>query len=146
MNYWTPTLWCKSPDHICPLHGPAFLPYPTLLGITSSQPDWPRDGWQAFVVCDKCGHGYMYGKQDVKWGQAPDLGLWTQNAFLRIELKCAQESCALPVIAHLFAPQSWSTRDIEAKIMHGENEFACKAGYPILLPVRVTKFEAIDDL
>jgi hypothetical protein len=83
-NDWIPTVDCKTP--IC-LHGkPTFIPY-------QGQPNWPWDTWKAFIVCRHCGQGHQYMANDVRWGQAPNLGIWEQNFFFSIELKCDQEEC-----------------------------------------------------
>ena len=147
MPLWFAKLDCKNPNpDKCPLRGPIFLPYPNRPGISASQPNWPKDGWTAFAVCPLCGFGSPYSKQDVRWGISQDLGMWQQNSFRRIELKCDDKNCVSPIEVLIYGPADWSTKDMLRKISDGKGAPRCLRNHAPLRPLYATNAEVLTDL
>lgn len=144
MIVWLPKLLCKNPH--CVLRGPIFLPCPTHLGILSIRPDWPTDGWQAFAVCQMCGHGSPYSKGDVIWDNVLDQGIWALNSTQRIGLKCAEDNCEARIEVLMFAPADFGAKQIEKKISHGPDTLFCSNNHTRLRPEVVTSIEVLSDL
>jgi hypothetical protein len=134
-NYWIPVVDCKTPN--C-LHGkPTFLPYPNHIEITQDRPSWPTDDWKAFVVCRLCGQGYEYKKQDIQWGQSPILGLWEENFFFYVELKCAQDNCESRIRVFRSTDQSEPKEYAEKRAIAGSGHARCLKGHSRLLPAKI---------
>jgi hypothetical protein len=138
---WFPKLDCNNPD--CQLRGPIFLPCPIHRQISVDQPNWPMDDWQAFAVCHVCGYGYMYTKDDVRWGRGQDSDLWQSNVFVQISLKCDRAGCQSPVLAFAFWPIPALSTDIQCRMVYGDGSPVCENGHFLAFPILVIDVEGI---
>jgi hypothetical protein len=141
MMGWIAKLDCNNPS--CILRGPIFLPYPKHLGASVDQPNWPKDGWSTFAMCQLCGHAYMYTKADVRWGIADDSGLWQQNMPLRLSLLCDRVDCESQIEAYAFWSVPAMQADIQRKIVYGSGAPTCKNQHALRQPISIVDSEGI---
>lgn len=147
---WVASLKCSNPN--CGIGGRYIpLPYSILQQITGSQPDWPRDDWQAFVMCRDCGSGRIYSKanRDVHWGFSQQFSpdIWVHTSFLQIELKCAQESCETPVRVHMLFDKNWrpQRKTLERKLSPLIGAPECPNKHQAQQPLRFRAIRALAD-
>jgi len=143
MNLQTPIVRCANPQ--CPLPGPIFLPCPPHLKASASPPDWPQDGWQAFVVCHQCGSTSLRGKNDVEWGLSQpslDTLMWENNSFQRVYLRCDHADCDSNIQLLIFLPGGSRIGDLIKKVHISKDEPLCSNNHALLRPPVVIKTEA----
>jgi len=137
MSYWIPTVNCKNPD--CLFGKPTFLPYPSQVVVSPNHPNWPEDGWKAFLVCQHCGHGYEYTAQDVRWGGNANPGLPPHNIFVCVEVKCAQKDCEFPLKIYMFVGEDVPKKTVHEKVLGGSSKASCQKGHTQAFPATVVK-------
>lgn len=99
------TITCKNSDCAKPI----VLPLPIRHDNSPTQHLWPTDEKPRNFLCRECSHVYEYTFEDVHLipgeGQALSEGLVDDTVF-RIEARCGEENCGLPVYILLTGP-SW---------------------------------------
>jgi hypothetical protein len=141
---WKAAIECPNQSCIPGKHIP--LPYSTPLRIAGNQPDSPKDGWQAFVVCHWCGTGRIYSRQDVRWGQSQDFGeLWGQTSFRYIGLKCDHKDCELPIRVHMLADKPWREKTSLLRLTSVIGAPRCRAGHSPKSPPQIVETHDVLD-
>jgi hypothetical protein len=135
VSYWCLSINCKNPG--CHFGKPTFLPYPHPPKIFADQPNSPPYDWQIFLVCRHCGHGYTYTAPDARWGGGDPYALWEQDSLLSIAMKCANPSCASPVLVHICVERGTPEKTLLEKLTSGSSEAKCEKGHGAVLPLVV---------
>jgi len=135
MLEWIPKLECPNPSCIAGKH--LQLPYSNLQQISGNQPDWPKDDWQAFVVCHHCGSGRVYSKTDVRWGLSPSFApdIWESMSFRQVEVKCDHADCKFPIRIHMQAEKPWREQTSRLKLHPVVGNPGCAAGHSVRFPL-----------
>ena len=140
MSSWIPTVRCNNDK--CLAGKVIFLPYPSHLGKSLSQPDWPTDTWSRAIACPWCGHLYEYREHDVQWGQDGIQNPLPQNDFVRVLLLCDQENCGTPL--EVFFPSIiHSTKEsLQSDLRHLAETETCPKGHHLPTPIHIASAEA----
>jgi len=146
ISVWCPCVRCLNPDCRPIPHRQIFLPHPNPRSIFLSQPDWPTDGWTAYIACRECGFVSEYKKSDLEWGGSPNLDLWIHNSFRCVEARCDQENCKFPIPIYVLAMQSDTANDLEEILNDGKGTAMCKAGHSLKRPLTVANMKDVNDL
>lgn len=97
--YW---LICKNRDSFHAIS----LPLPIHHERSPSRLLWPTDGKPRNFLCPECNHAYEYILQEVQSGiddkQPPSEEV--RDEIFRIEARCGEANCGLPVYILLTAP------------------------------------------
>ena len=144
---WNAIVRCK--DRKYPMCGPIFLPYPNLPKTSAHRPNWPMDGWQAYVACHVCGGIALFEKADVEWGQVPqqlDMEQRTQNPFHRVSLRCDQSNCESLIEVLTMWPRGDNEQNLARRLGGASDVPKCANGHPAARPTVFAKTQVIGDL
>jgi len=129
--YWQPVVRCKNPD--CPTSSAARirLPYPKPPKTDAKAPKWPKEGWQARLICRDCDHWYVYEAGDVQWAPyTSPLADQSNLDFMCAELTCAEAGCKSKTRWYVLDNSQMSESELFEFVLRADPVVVCENGHP----------------
>jgi hypothetical protein len=129
--YLQPILRCKNRNCLRSGIAPIRLPYANPTGANEQPPAWPPEGWQIILTCSKCGHWYVYKRDDIEWTRVvtpSDLAMWV------VELQCNEPNCESRTKWHVLDDGSLSEDEIVGFVKRSDPFPLCSEGHSLVFP------------